>query len=90
MRGVLVADDEASIRRLVRASLGSPEYDVLEAADGDEAWGLLRAHRCAVAILDVRLPGTSGLEVASSGDAGSVFGPRLLLCNTWFRPRKRS
>jgi DNA-binding response OmpR family regulator len=63
VRGVLIADDEPGIRRLVRACIASDDCAVVEAADGDQAWDLIRARRCAVAILAVRLPGTSGLEV---------------------------
>ena len=36
---------------------------MLEAADGDAALAALRAHRPAVAVLDVQMPGRSGLEV---------------------------
>ena len=45
MPSVLVADDEASIRLLVRACIASGDYDVVEAADGDQAWEVIRARR---------------------------------------------
>jgi DNA-binding response OmpR family regulator len=60
---VLIADDEPSVRRLVRTTIASDEYDVVEAADGDQAWSLLREHRPNVAVLDVRMPGRSGLDI---------------------------
>jgi CheY-like chemotaxis protein len=60
---VLVADDEPNQRLLVSATLQFQPYAVLEAADGDEAWRLLRAHRPALALLDIRMPGRSGLEL---------------------------
>jgi DNA-binding response OmpR family regulator len=60
---VLVADDEPHLRLLVRATIESHHYAVVEAHDGDEAWRLLRAHRPALALLDVRMPGRSGLEL---------------------------
>ncbi len=62
-RSVLVADDEPSLRLLVSATIASGEYTLLEAADGDEAWQLLLQHRPAVALLDVQMPGRSGLQL---------------------------
>lgn len=64
MTTVLIADDEPSLRLLVSATIASDEYDVLEAMDGDEAWKLIRAHRPGVVLLDVQMPGRTGLELA--------------------------
>jgi CheY-like chemotaxis protein len=61
---VLIADDEPSLRLLVSATIASDEYDVVEAMDGDEAWSLIRAHRPRVCLLDVQMPGRTGLELA--------------------------
>ncbi len=63
MATILVADDDARIRHLVRLTLLGDGHDVLVAADGDAALAALRAHRPAVAILDVQMPGRSGLDV---------------------------
>jgi two-component system phosphate regulon response regulator PhoB len=63
-RTVLVADDERSLRLLVNATITSDQYAVIEAADGDEAWRLLVEYKPAVALLDVQMPGRSGLELA--------------------------
>ncbi|WP_052851455.1 response regulator transcription factor [Streptomyces avicenniae] len=64
---VLVADDEAMIRAGVRAVLATdPDIDVVaEAGDGREAVELVLRHRPAVAVLDIRMPGTSGIEAAA-------------------------
>jgi CheY-like chemotaxis protein len=62
---VLIADDEPSMRLLVRATIESDQYDVLEAADGDEAWALITKHKPSVVLLDVQMPGRNGLEVLS-------------------------
>jgi CheY-like chemotaxis protein len=59
----LIADDEPSLRLLVSATIVSDEYDVVEAVDGDEAWDLLRQHRPTVALLDVQMPGRTGLDL---------------------------
>jgi len=62
---VLIADDEAAIRLLVSATLTSDQYSVLEAADGTEAWQLIRQYHPAVAILDWEMPGVDGLELTA-------------------------
>ncbi len=64
MTTVVIADDVPSLRMLVRATIASEHYQVIEAADGHEAWALIQAHRPAVVLLDVHMPGLSGLEVA--------------------------
>jgi CheY-like chemotaxis protein len=60
---VLIADDEPSMRLLVRATIESDQYQVLEAADGDEAWAMISEHKPSVVLLDVQMPGRTGLEV---------------------------
>jgi CheY-like chemotaxis protein len=62
---VLIADDDAIIRLLVSATLTSDRYSVLEAADGGEAWRLIREHHPAVAILDWEMPVYTGLELTA-------------------------
>jgi CheY-like chemotaxis protein len=62
---VLVCDDEPVLRDLVRACL-EPAYDVVEAADGDESLRLARQLRPDLIVLDVMMPGTSGLDVLAT------------------------
>ena len=59
---VLVCDDEEVVRGLVRASLGG-DYTLCEARDGDEAFELARSTRPDLIVLDVMMPGRSGIEV---------------------------
>src|SRR5918998_186764 len=63
MTRVLIADDEPRIRLLLRLALAAGGYEVLEAADGEQAVVQLRAHRPAVTVLDVQMPRPPGLEV---------------------------
>ena len=63
MPSILIADDSPPMRTLLRATLGTGAHDVVEARDGDEALALLAAHRPAVAVLDVTMPGRTGLDV---------------------------
>jgi phosphoserine phosphatase RsbU/P len=61
---VLVADDDAVMRQLLRRTLERWGYDVLAAADGAEAWRILEgADRPDAAILDWMMPGLTGIEV---------------------------
>jgi DNA-binding response OmpR family regulator len=60
---VLIADDEPSMRLLVRATIESDQYQVLEASDGDQAWAMTMEHKPSVVLLDVQMPGRTGLEV---------------------------
>jgi CheY-like chemotaxis protein len=62
---VLIADDDAAIRLLVSAILASDRYSVVQAADGEEAWRLIREHHPAVAILDWQIPVYTGLELTA-------------------------
>ena len=60
---VLIADDEPSMRMLVHATIESEDYKVLEAADGDEAWALIQKFKPLLVLLDVQMPGRTGLEI---------------------------
>jgi len=60
---VLIADDEPSMRLLVRATIESDQFEVLEAGDGEEAWNMIREHKPSVVLLDVQMPGRTGIEV---------------------------
>ena len=64
-RTILVADDEPNSLMATRLVLERFNVPVLTARDGNEALGLFRenADRIAVAVLDVRMPGLSGIEV---------------------------
>jgi two-component system phosphate regulon response regulator PhoB len=65
-RTVLIADDEPSMRLLVAATIASDRIEVLEAGDGDKAWALIEQRRPDLVLLDVQMPGQSGLELARS------------------------
>lgn len=63
---VLIADDHPVWRRGIRDLLGAEEdVDVIaEAADGQEALRLIRSTQLDVALLDMEMPGVTGVEVA--------------------------
>ena len=64
---ILIADDEQPLRLLVRATLedesGGGRYEIIEAADGNEALEMARKERPELILLDIQMPGLSGLEV---------------------------
>jgi DNA-binding response OmpR family regulator len=62
---VLVVDDEPIVRDVVVRYLERDGYETLEAASGDEARRLLERDAPALVVLDVMLPGLSGLELCS-------------------------
>ncbi len=61
---VLVVDDEPVVRRLLETSLTSWGYEVISAAGGEEAWGILQREEApSLAILDWTMPGMDGLQL---------------------------
>ena len=77
---MLIADDEAGTRLLVRATLQSDRYELLEAADGDEAWELVQAHAPELVLLDVHMPGRTGVELAAAIRADCrLSGTRIVM-----------
>lgn len=61
---VLVADDEDAVRLLLRVNLPMAGYEVVEAHDGTSALERARAEAFDLLLLDVMMPGLSGIEVA--------------------------
>jgi two-component system KDP operon response regulator KdpE len=63
MSRVLVADDEAAIRKVVRDALTQAGHEVETAVDGEEAQALLEAGEFDLVITDLNMPRTDGLEL---------------------------
>lgn len=63
MAKILVVDDEPNIREVVGLYLRQDGHAVVVAADGEEALRLYRQARPDLVVLDLMLPGLSGLEV---------------------------
>jgi putative nucleotidyltransferase with HDIG domain len=60
---VLVVDDEEPIRNALKKFLTQQGYDVTIAASGDEALRILSRQKISVLLLDVRMPGRSGIDL---------------------------
>ena len=63
MKTVLVVDDEASLRNLVRTTLESDSYRILEASDGNEALEIAIVEKPDLIVVDWMMPGRTGIEV---------------------------
>jgi two-component system response regulator (stage 0 sporulation protein F) len=63
MARVLVVDDDDSIRFLLKEELLSDGHDVRTAADGISALRAVEERQPDVVVLDIKMPGMSGLEV---------------------------
>jgi DNA-binding response OmpR family regulator len=63
MKRILVVDDEPNVRLNYRITLDVEGYEVKEASDAKEAIQLLHDQLFDLAILDLRMPGTDGLEL---------------------------
>src|SRR6187549_3834564 len=60
---ILVVDDEATMRRLLEKLLRMEGYEVALASSGEQALGELLRNGADTVLLDMRMPGMSGLEV---------------------------
>jgi two-component system KDP operon response regulator KdpE len=59
---ILVVDDDSQIRRVMRTTLESQGYEVDEAGSGERAIDFLRTQKCNLILLDINLPGKSGID----------------------------
>lgn len=60
---ILIADDEAEIRDVLRLYLEKDGYEVIEAADGMEALEVMKRDKPDLAVLDIMMPGVDGYRV---------------------------
>jgi len=60
---ILIVDDEKNIRTTILRCLDSMQYESVTAIDGEEALKILRSERFDLMLLDLKLPGMSGLEL---------------------------
>ena len=62
-RRVLLADDDPGLRRLIGTTLGTDDFDLLQAVDGEEALRIARQQHPQLVLLDVNMPKMDGFEV---------------------------
>ncbi|WP_026533933.1 response regulator transcription factor [Arthrobacter sp. H14] len=78
---ILVVDDDPDIRDLVALKLSSAGHEILTADDGAEALELATGQHFDAIVLDVMMPGISGIDVVKSlrGSEPAIQTPILLL-----------
>ena len=62
---ILVVDDDRLVLATVTHGLAQAGYEVIDADNGDDAILLAREHRPQLALLDIRMEGKSGFDVAA-------------------------
>src|SRR5437879_2100049 len=75
---ILIVDDEAQIRRVLRSTLSSQGYVIMEAKTGEEAVEALRKEKPDLVLLDVNMPGIGGIEACREIRRASE-GPIIML-----------
>ena len=63
---ILIAEDEADIRNILKLYLESEDYAVVEAKDGEEALAAVQEHTLDLAILDIMMPKLDGFAVTQA------------------------
>ncbi len=78
---IVVADDEADIRRLIVFTLHRRGYEIIEASTGDGALAEVQKTMPDLVVLDVMMPGLTGLEVSKllAADPATASIPILIL-----------
>lgn len=79
MATILVTEDDANIRRLIKDHLVNSGYLVLEASDGEEALDVMEHHHIDLLITDVMMPETDGLELTSDLRESGYDFPILMI-----------
>jgi DNA-binding response OmpR family regulator len=62
-RRVLLADDDLALRRLIATTLGTTDFELLQATDGEEALAIARQQHPDLVLLDVNMPKLDGFAV---------------------------
>ena len=73
-KNVLIIEDEPMLRHLYRKALEESQYTVEVADDSDEAYAKLAQFKPDYVILDVMLPGKSGLELLQEMRTNPTYG----------------
>lgn len=76
---VLIADDDASVRRLLRIAFELDGYRTITASDGDEAIAAMRLHQPGVVVVDAAMPGCTGTAVCRALRQELGWGPTVIM-----------
>jgi DNA-binding response OmpR family regulator len=88
-RKIIVADDENDILLLVRTALQSAGHEVLTATDGQAALEIIREVKPDLAILDIMMPGKTGIDVLQEMKADPEIGAIPVIMLTGLSQREK-
>jgi two-component system chemotaxis response regulator CheY len=90
MKKVLVVDDSATVRQVLKITLKNAGYDVLEAKDSDQALSSLAANVVELLVTDLNMPGMDGIELIKNVrlKPGHRFLPIIML-TTESQPQRK-
>lgn len=91
MTRVVIADDDPDIRALVAIAVARANFEIVASAeDGTQAYAAILEHRPDLVVLDVSMPGMTGLEVARLVRADRAFdGTMIVMLSAAVDPRSR-
>jgi DNA-binding NtrC family response regulator len=76
---ILIADDEQKMRRILQIIIGSKNYDIDLAEDGNEAWKLFQSNAYDLIISDLKMPGMDGLQLLDRISSGKSKVPVIVI-----------
>ena len=83
---ILIADDDAEMRKILRAYFNDMECDLIESADGAETLEEIIVHRPNLVVLDVMMPELNGWEICKYVRARDEFEPVGIIMLTAIGP----
>jgi len=76
---ILIVDDEPNVRLMYHSALESEKYELYEAESGPKALDQCKQRTHALAILDLRMPGMSGLELLEKMHGQGINTPAVII-----------
>ena len=80
---ILITDDEANIRLMLRTALESDGYEVLEASNGREALEVIKQNSPDLMVLDLNMPVLDGMAVLEQMKAMRLTKPRVIVLTAY-------
>ena len=77
--GILVVDDDAGIRENIADLLSTENYEVVSAANADEAMRVLESQRIDLLLTDFQMPGRNGVELIEVARRANHRVPAILM-----------
>ncbi|MBZ0256095.1 sigma 54-interacting transcriptional regulator, partial [bacterium] len=79
MATILIAEDEAKMRKILAMALSEEGHEILEAQNAEEAATTLRTHSVSLVISDLRMPGGGGMSLLKSVQEINHYIPVIIL-----------